>query len=237
MLVRHGRLFGVMGQPCQARELFFCPALVEIDDPADCHLLVEAFRPPMGILGGFCPEEPAAGYWEHENWHWIFGPPPDGLWVRSRLPVVFGYRPLHLADGREHLLDHGFVAVLDAGTEPTAVPFACATTHCSESRLVMSRSEEPAVRSRVARCFWELLSERGGDGQDFRAEDLELTYDYDYDGSEELLTEVGRTAGRYYADTTAWDAGLDPNCGRPDYSAGQWQCQWSRRIRRIRRCL
>ena len=77
----------------------------------------------------------------------------------------------------------------------------------------------------------------GGDGQDFRAEDLELTYYLDYDDCVELFTEVGRAAGRYYTYTTEWDCHSDPNRERPDWSAGQWQYRWSRPIRRVRRCM
>jgi hypothetical protein len=220
MLVRNGRLLGVMGRPRQSWELFFCPALVEIDDPLDCHPLADTLRPTLDVIGDFSSDQL-----------------PDGLWVRSRLPVVFGYLPLHIGDGRQNLLDHGFVAVLDAGgAAPTAIPFACADDCCSQCRLVISRSEERGLRVRIARCFWELLSVEGGDGQDFRAEGLEWTYFFNYDDSEELFTEVGRAAGRYYSDTTAWDCYLDPNFGRPDWSPGQWQCQWSSPRRRTRRC-
>jgi hypothetical protein len=220
MLIRNGRLLGVMGNPRQTWELFFSPALVEIDDPHDCHPLADTLRPPMDVIGEFGADQV-----------------PDGLWVRSRLPVVFGYLPLHIADGRKDLLDHGFVAVLDAGsTAPTAIPFACADDCCSRCRLVMSRSEERALQARIAQCFWELLAVQGGQGQDFWAEGLEWTYYFDDEDSEELFTAVGRAAGRYYSDTTAWDCHLDPNLDRPDWSAGQWQCQWSRPVRRIRSC-
>jgi len=219
MLVRNGRLLGVMGHPCQMWELFFCPALVEIDAPHDCHPLADTVRPALDVIGEFCSDQP-----------------PDGLWVRSRLPVVFGYLPLHVGDGRPNLLDHGFVAVIDAGTDPVAVPFACADDCCCACRLVMSQAEQPALRARVARCFWELLALQGGDGQDFRTEGLEWTYFFNYDDSEELFTEVGRVSGRYYSDTTAWDCYLDPNFGRPDWSAGQWQFQRSRPVRRMRCC-
>src|SRR5262249_31210770 len=158
MLVRHGRLCGVIGRPCQWEELYFSPALVEIDVPHDCHRLADTFRPVMReVVSSVNPDQP-----------------PDALWVRSRLPVLFGYRPLQIADGRTYLLDAGFVAVLDAGEQsPTAVPFACADDYCCECHLVMSRAEEAGVRARVARCFWELLAEAGGDGEDFRAEGLE----------------------------------------------------------------
>ena len=52
----------------------------------------------------------------------------------------------------------------------------------------------------------------------------------------ELLTEVGRWRGLYYSDATAWDAYLDPNFERPDWSSGQWRCRWSTPRHRIRRC-
>src|SRR5262245_57262282 len=179
MLVRHGRLRGVIGRPRQKEDLFFCPALVEINEAHDCHPLADTFRPVMHeVVSSVNPDQP-----------------PDALWVRSRLPVVFGYRPLQIADARTYLLDAGFVAVLDAGgSAPVAVPFACADDYCCECHLVMSRAEDAGVRARVARCFWELLAEVGGDGEDFRAEGLEWMYSWhpdDCDGREELFTEVG----------------------------------------------
>jgi hypothetical protein len=223
MLVQHGRLLGVLGRPRQTLDLFFCPALVEIDDPYDCHPLAETLQPEMDE---FVWGDPTA--------------PPDALWVRSRLPVVFGYRPLQIADARTYLLDAGFVAVLDAGgADPIAVPFACADNYCSECHLVMSRAEDAGVRSRIARYFWEMLEWAGGEGHDFRAEGLEWTYSWypdDCDDGEELFTEVGRWRGLYYSDTTAWDGCLDPNYERPDWASGQWRCRWSRPRRLIRRC-
>ena len=63
----------------------------------------------------------------------------------------------------------------------------------------MSRAEDPDVRARVARSFWDLLEAAGGDGEDFRAEGLEWTYSWhpDYCDGEELFREVGRWHGRY----------------------------------------
>jgi hypothetical protein len=223
MLIRYGSLLGVVGHPRQVLDLFFCPALIEIDDPQACHRLADYLRVEMDLACFLDTEQP-----------------PDALWVRSRLPVVFGYRPLQVADGRTFLLDHGFVAVLDAGgAHPTVIPFACTDNAAEECHLVMSRSEEGGLRARVAQCFWELLAVAGADGQDFRAEGLEWLHSWDpfaCDEPEELLTEVGRAGGRYYSNATAWDCDLDPNYGRPDWSPGQWQCRWSRPIRRCRKC-
>ncbi len=224
MFVRHGRMLGLVGRPRQKEDLFFCPALVEIDEPHDCHPLAETFRP---VIHDFVMVDPYQPYQA-----------PDALWVRSRLPVVFGYRPLQIADGRTYLLDAGFVAALGVGgPAPTAVPFACADDYCCGCRLVMSRAEDPEVRARVARCFWELLAEAGGDGEDFRAEGLEWTYPYSLYAmeGEDLFTEVGRWRGLYYSEATAWDNLLDPNSDRPDWSDGQWRCRWSRPRRRRRK--
>jgi hypothetical protein len=76
----------------------------------------------------------------------------------------------------------------------------------------------------------------GGNGEDFRAEGLEWEYEIDYGDYVEMYTEVGRLADRYYGDTTAEDCYLDPNFCRPDWSAGQWQVQWSRPIKHVKSC-
>src|SRR5262245_41369191 len=139
MEVRHGRLLGVVGSPRRVPGLALCPALVEVDPPHACYPLSDVFRPRMEVLGGF-----------------EYGGPPDALWVRARLPAVFGYCPLQVADGRPYLLDAGFVAVLDPDVIPVAVPFACADDAELGCHLVVCGAVEAAAQDRIAAGFWGL---------------------------------------------------------------------------------
>jgi hypothetical protein len=220
VIVRHGRLVGVIGQPCRAEDVTFCPALVEIKSPRRCHPLSRFHRPAMLAFGEFeFPDE---------------GDVPDALWVRGRLPGLFGYRPLQIAEGRPYLLDAGFVAAWEeAGGEPTACPFAVTDEVCGNAQLVMSRRESAEVRGRIARLFWGLLAARGVD-QDFRAEGLEWYAAFDAEGLDpvEVLWEVGRWRGTYYAECVAHDGRFDPDSGRPDRSLHRYRCRPSRPGRR-----
>lgn len=225
MIVRHGRLLDVIGRPCRAEDVTFCPALVEIKSPRECHPLSRFHRPAMLAFGAF-------EFLEDDDL-------PNALWVRGRLPGLFGYRPLQIAEGRPYLLNAGFVAVWEepAG-EFVALPFAVTDDVCGYARLVFSRREPADVRRRIARQFWNLLAARGTD-QDFRAEGLEWYAAFDPEGLdvEEVMWEVGRWRGVYYAECVAHDGHYDPDFGRPDRSLHRYRCRPSQPVRRIRRCI
>lgn len=222
MIMHHGRLLGVVGHACRADDVTFCPALVEITSPRAYCPLSAFHRPAMLAFGEF----------EFLNEEDV----PDALWVRGRLPGLFGYRPLQVAEGRPYLLNAGFVAVWEEGGEPAARPFAVTDEVCGYSRLVLSRKESPAARKRIAHGFWGLLASRGVD-QDFRAEGLEWYAAFDEGGLDpvEVLWEVGRWRGVYYAECPAYDGRFDPDFCRPDRSLHRYRCRPSKPVRRARR--
>ena len=76
-----------------------------------------------------------------------------------------------------------------------------------------------------------------GIDQDFRAEGLEWYTAFDKEGleMEEVLWEVGRWRGVYYAECVAHDGRFDPDFGRPDRSLHRYRCRPSKPVRRTRR--
>lgn len=223
LVTRHGRLLSVVGTPCRAGGVAICPALVEIDVPTPCHPLTDFHRPAFQAFGAFeYPDEADL---------------PDALWVRGRLPGLFGYRPLQVADGRLNLLDAGFVAVLPGSGGLVACPFAVTDDSCGFTRLVVSSREHPAITLRVAAEFWGLLATRGID-EDFRAEGLAWDTAFDSEGewTEEVLGEVGRWRGTYYSESVAHDHHFDPDAGRPDYSMHRYRCRPSEPQGTVRHC-
>ena len=198
----------------------FRPARVEIDAPTDGHPLAEFHRPKMLAFGDFAFAD------ETDR--------PDALWVRARLPGLFGYRPLQVADGRPYLLDAGFVAYWPVPEAGVAVcPFAVTDEACGYTRLVFSAAEAAAVQNAIARRFWHLLVDRGV-AANFRAEGLEWDTAFDKEGLEsvEVLWEVGRAGDVYYAESVAHDSRFDPDSARPDRSWHRYRCRPSRFTRR-----
>ena len=163
---------------------------------------------------------------------------PDSLWVRGRLPGLFKYQPLEIADGRPYLLNAGFVAFRPESGRNVVRPFAVTDECCGYSRLVLSGREAPSITSTVARQFWDLIAGRGID-QDFRVTGLEWAVALDENGewTEEAFWEVGRWGGVYYAECVAHDNQYDPDAGRPDASWHRYRSSAPERRRRVRRCL
>jgi hypothetical protein len=218
--VRNGRLLGLLGQPCRAGDVTFRPALVEIDDPTDCHPLSEFHRPTMLAFGDFELMDVTDV--------------PDALWVRARLPGLFSYRPLQIAEGRPYLLNAGFVAAwVEPGAGIVACPFAVTDEACGYARLAVSAAEPAGIRESIAVGFWGLLAERGV-AQDFRAEGLEWYAAFDEGGLDpvEVLWEVGLSGGVYYAESVAHDHRFDPDFSRPDRSWHRYRCRPSQPRRR-----
>ena len=52
---------------------------------------------------------------------------------------------------------------------------------------------------------------------------------------EEVLWEVGRWRGVYYAECVAYDGRFDPDFCRPDRSLHRYRCRPSKPVRRTRR--
>lgn len=84
---------------------------------------------------------------------------PDALWVRSRMPGLFGYRPLQIAEGRPYLLNAGFVAAwIDPDAGVVVYPFAITDEACGYTRLIFSMAMSAEIRESIARQFWRLLA-------------------------------------------------------------------------------
>jgi hypothetical protein len=121
------------------------------------------------------------------------GDQKEGAWVRAVIPNVFGYAPLHVADGRWFLLDAAFVAVLlDDGGRGVAYPFVC-----TDLGLVFSHAgPEPPMQDRIAEAFWRLLlTEAENRLSEFVAERVAFDTGDGYDTE----LEIGYSRGQFYA--------------------------------------
>ena len=181
LVISHGNLFGVVGQPRCSDGVWFVPARADIEGPEESasHLLQDYAQVSFDCEGDFELGD------------------ADGIWVRAVIPGVFRYAPLHVADGRWFLLDAAFFAVLlDAGGSGVAYPFAC-TDADHATGLVFSRLGPGAeVRDRIAQGFWGLLVVEGANRlSEFSAGGIGFDTGDGYDTE----IEVGYSQGRFYA--------------------------------------
>lgn len=78
------------------------------------------------------------------------------LWIRARIPSVFGVRPIrhHPHDGC--VVDFPIVAVPRGGQPSSSVPFVC-TESFNECAFLFPQTVASHVRSRVVEDFWTAL--------------------------------------------------------------------------------
>jgi hypothetical protein len=180
LVIRHGWLLDVVGTVRCADGIWFIPICGEIDDPEEnpTHALQDHAHVTFPCTGDFDLGDDA------------------GLWLRAAIPGVFHYAPLHVADGREFLLDAVFVAVVfDSTGAGVAYPFAC-TDRGYATGLVFSRLGPDAdARERIARAFWGLLLSEDADRlSGFSAAGIGFDTGDDY-----TEIEVGYSRGEFYA--------------------------------------
>lgn len=104
----------------------------------------------------------------HTESHLVIGEQDDGenllrtsnaLWVRARLPIVFGFAPpTCLRPLRRSLLNIGFLAITKLDIESvTVIPFVCVDI-ALQAELRFGRQTNRAEYEAVASAFWDLLA-------------------------------------------------------------------------------
>lgn len=214
MMVEGGRLLRVMGTPRSALGYWYSPACVELDGPRDRIELPPVIDSKVEANGEF-----------------EFGEDTSALWARARVGPAFEYRPLQIADGRDDILDHGFVAVrVSEGPNVRAIPFVCTADPHSLLTFTFPRSgPRSEERTAIANGFLAVLAR--SEPARFVAEGLEWeTFDDWGDSDGATWVVVGFDGNVYY--------NADLEClslGRPADPAARHQCLRPRR--RVRRCV
>ena len=177
--MQDGWLIDVIGRPVFSAGVCLIPALLEIDEPS---------RWPEYPLSELDSEIPTVSslYWGD------FG---DVAWVRAKIPLVFGYTPIHDAEEcRLTLLDEGFLAVFPFANKPAkAFPFACTDDIADNlTGLIFSQRGPPRkTKAAIAKAFWSaLLSGPRDELADFTAT---IVTD---EGEVEM--EIGRRRGNFF---------------------------------------
>jgi hypothetical protein len=138
-------LYAVSGTPRRSGRFLFVPVLLDLDGSSRGVPLAPA-------EGTDCPAVLRA---VHDRL--AYDVPENlflSLWVRSRLPGVFGFAPAGAGNTRKiRLLDVGFVAVADG----TATPFVCLDGEC-EPLLEFDPGVPPADRRAIADALWDLFA-------------------------------------------------------------------------------
>jgi hypothetical protein len=142
VLVEFGYLLDVVGWSRRRGGIHIVPALVEITD---------AKLQPELLLRDCPAKKPAGSKGNYQG---------DAVWVRARLPIVFGFAPERIVgDIRPYLLDVGFCAVLEDPRHGfQAIPFACRDSLLWSGLIFSHRGPNARTRRRIARAFWGILN-------------------------------------------------------------------------------
>lgn len=141
----------VVGRPATSGGFTFVPALLWTADS-------------WGVAASACPLE------DYSTHYLPLGKQQDGhneleysnaLWVRARLPIVFGFAPPTCSRPiRTTFLNAGFVGITEVARDRvTAVPFVCTDDEFEfRTELRFGMNTDECTRLCIAAAFWELLA-------------------------------------------------------------------------------
>ena len=175
------RLVDVIGEPARQGEFLFVPVLF---DNTEWMYSSEEYA-LYAAVGERCLVEPDVWYGDTDRPQFL------GLWVRARLPIVFGFAPPVEPGQDDRLLECPFLAVIDHGDRCELVAFVLSDFGLNPE-LEFFRDTDSGVAARVAAAFWGLLLAEPDALASFRAE---LLMEYDQDGI--CRVQVGFWGGRF----------------------------------------
>lgn len=156
--IKHGYLWRVLGRPAEHNKFVFVPVIGELYDGIK-------IRP-------YCREEstptfPLSDYVDNQLPRIIdrcrteCGKIADAVWVRARIPAIFGFTPLSLpfADYKYALLEQTFMACQQSSTNGdwVAYPFICEDYDLRVGLEFIPDTSLTEVYESIAKTFWELL--------------------------------------------------------------------------------
>ena len=174
-------LTNVIGRSARWGDLMFVPVLFETDerlDSDDEHTL-------SAVLGSRNLVDLDVRYGDTNP------PRYQGLWVRARLPIVFGFAPAIELNHREQLMECPFFAIFDHHGRTEAHGFVCSDPDL-EPTLEFFRQTGAELSARIAAAFWGLLLADTEAVASFQAE-----VSLEYDQSDYCRVEAGYWGGRY----------------------------------------
>ena len=176
------RLVNVVGTPVRWGDLLFVPVLFDTAERLDS----EDNYALSAILG-------SRSLVDLDVWYGSEVPPSyHGLWVRARIPVVFGFAPPLELDWRKQLLECPFLAILEHAGRAEAHGFVCSDPEL-EPTLEFFRQTSPQLANRITEAFWGLLLAEPEAVASFRAE-VRL----EYDQGDTCRVEAGYWGGGYH---------------------------------------
>lgn len=154
-IATYARLLDVLGTPALMDKIHFVPALLEVDSLSS---KLEFSLAEHGGALGISDDHPLT----------------YGLWIRARIPRMFGFAPLHCANNWQPLVNLPFLAVgeFESDRNLMAYPFICTEwfhpkddfrESPSFGLLFSKHGPGLTVRARIAKGFWSLLLSNSSD--------------------------------------------------------------------------
>ncbi|MBD2302121.1 hypothetical protein [Nostoc sp. FACHB-190] len=158
LTIKHGYLWRVLGRAAEYNRFVFVPVLGELYDGIN----IRPYRRPEET-----PTFPLTDYIDNQLPKIInrcrhkCGKIADAVWVRGRIPAIFGFTPLSLpfADYKYALLEQTFMACQQSSVNHdwVAYPFVCEDYDLSVGLRFIPDTSLTEVYQSIAKAFWELL--------------------------------------------------------------------------------
>ncbi|QLE42003.1 hypothetical protein FD723_17310 [Nostoc sp. C052] len=158
IVIKHGWFHQILGQCAQYGGFVFIALLGDLGSELEIISYQRVGEDPMFSLSDYIEGQPPSIL---QRCHDLFGESVNAVWVRARIPAVFGSNiliSLSIPDYKYALIEQMFVACeLGSNGDWIAYPFICGDYNLSAELRFYPDDSSTEIYERIAKAFWELL--------------------------------------------------------------------------------
>ncbi|MEH2197981.1 hypothetical protein [Nostoc sp.] len=158
IVIKHGWFHQILGKSAQNGGFVFIALLGDLGSELEIISYRRVGEDPMFPLSDYIDRQPPSILQRCED---LFGKSVNAVWVRARIPAVFGSNiliGLSVPDYKYGLIEQMFIACeLGSNGYWTAYPFICEDYNLRAGLRFYPDGSSTEIYERIAKAFWELL--------------------------------------------------------------------------------
>ncbi|MGV0104522.1 hypothetical protein NSTCB13_03200 [Nostoc sp. DSM 114160] len=158
IVIKHGWFHQILGKCAQHGGFVFIALLGDLGSELEIISYQRVGEDPMFPLSDYIEGQPPSIL---QRCHDLFGKSVNAVWVRARIPAIFGSNiliGLSIPDYKYALIEQMFVACeLGSNGDWIAYPFICEDYNLRAGLRFYPDDSSTKVYERIAKAFWELL--------------------------------------------------------------------------------
>lgn len=158
IVIKHGWFHQILGQCAQNGGFVFIALLGDLGSEVEIISYQRVAEDVMFPLSDYIEGQPPSIL---QRCHDLFGESVNAVWVRARIPAIFGSNiliSLSIPDYKYALIEQMFVACeLGSNGDWIAYPFICEDYNLRTGLRFYPDDSSTEIYERIAKAFWELL--------------------------------------------------------------------------------